>query len=265
MASLEKEVQTLNELELTTCQARIYLTLLKNKTLRAQEIAKASAIARPHVYRALADLQSLGIVEKQIGKVSTFSAVSFQQALRILLKRKSDRDREIEKKTEEILQKYQHDNREEFPKQDYKFIVVDGKERLLQLISREHDNAQRSVDILSTVQRWIQIIDECFENYWEALERGVKYRVVTEKPNDEETFRREIRPLFETRNFELRLSRNPLPTNSAIFDEKEATFTFFPSRSLGESPLIWTNHPSFLAMARDHFETLWRSADIYRL
>jgi hypothetical protein len=51
-----------------------------------------------------------------------------------------------------------------------------------------------------------------------------------------------------------------ISVNAAIFDGKEASFCFYPSKPLTESPIIWTNHPSFLAMFQSHFENIWKSA-----
>jgi hypothetical protein len=73
------------------------------------------------------------------------------------------------------------------------------------------------------------------------------------------------RALMAKPRFEMRLSRTRLKTNAAIFDQKEATFNFFPSESLLESPVIWTNHPSFISMCQDHFEKIWKTAREYKL
>ena len=81
-----------------------------------------------------------------------------------------------------------------------------------------------------------------------AVNREVNYRVVLESPG-----------------FELRLSRGPLATNAAIFDDKEVTINFFQGKPIGESPIIWTNHPSFIQMCKDHFKQIWKSAQEHKL
>jgi hypothetical protein len=47
-------------------------------------------------------------------------------------------------------------------------------------------------------------------------------------------------------------------------DQKEATLNFFPSKSLGESSIMWTNHPSFISMCQDHFDKVWHSSREYK-
>ena len=53
------------------------------------------------------------------------------------------------------------------------------------------------------------------------------------------------------------------PDKKAIFDNKEATISYFPSKPLGASPILLTNHQSFVSMARDHFEAIWKKAEKY--
>jgi hypothetical protein len=124
----------------------------------------------------------------------------------------------------------------------------------------QHENVQRSADIITTWHRLLQIMDYCYEYYERALARGVKYRFILEKPKKGFDFPRKLRELLATPNFKMRFSKKAPKTNAGIFDRKEATFNFYPSKSLKESPIIWTNHPSFLSMCKDHFNTAWKSA-----
>jgi sugar-specific transcriptional regulator TrmB len=260
MESSDEYVSTLSELGLSSLQAKVYLALAKSSSLKAQEISSVCEVARPDVYRVLFQLEKAGLVEKQIGATSTFRAIPIQLALQILLLQKTAKYRDIEKKTKAILKKHQDNGQDTLQQQEYKFIVVTGKNRIIQFMRKEHDNAQRSVEILSTVQRWLQILEECLESYEKALERGVKYRIIVEKPLDRKSFESKVQSLQSRPDFELRLVRRPLDTNSASFDDREATFNVYPSKSLAESAILWTNQPSFLAMHRDHFEAVWKSA-----
>jgi hypothetical protein len=128
----------------------------------------------------------------------------------------------------------------------------------------QHDNAQRNINVLCTLPRWLQILNFCFEDYEKALSRGVKYRVVIEASDSEIRSQDSIQVLLTKPNFELRLSGSPLRTNASIFDQKEVTINFFPSQSLAESPVIWTNHPSFILMCQDHFIATWKMTKKYK-
>ena len=116
------------------------------------------------------------------------------------------------------------------------------------------------MDVLSTPQRWMQILNECLYDYENAVARGVKYRIVLDSCKIELSHQKNIQALISRPNFNLRLSSSSLCVNAGIFDGKEATFCFYPSKPLPESPIIWTNHPSFLAMFQSYFENIWASS-----
>jgi sugar-specific transcriptional regulator TrmB len=261
----EEENQLLIQIGFTKTQAKIYLTLLKLGEANGRILCKNTNVPRPVVYRTLDELQKKGLVEKEITTPYKFIATPPKQGLQILMNQQLQQHIETRERIEEFLRKIQNYRKEILQEQEYKFIMIEGKERILQKIKLQHDNVQQNADILSTLQRWLQIIDHCYENYEQALERKVKYRVVIEKPEYKINFPEKVQALLTKPNMKLRFSRSLLKTNSAIFDGKEAAFSLFPSKSLAEAPIIWTNHPSFLAMCQDHFEAAWKSAWPYRL
>jgi hypothetical protein len=139
--------------------------------------------------------------------------------------------------------------------------MIDRKERIIQRMRQQHNNAKVNVDVLSTPQRWLQILHDCMTNYEKNLSRGVKYRVVLDSCDLDLDRQKNIQALLSKPTFNLKLSTNSLSVYAAIFDGKEATFSFYPSKPLTESPVIWTNHPSFLAMFQSYFENIWKSAE----
>ena len=110
------------------------------------------------------------------------------------------------------------------------------------------------------MQRWLQILDFSFQEYTDALKRNVKYRVIIDNPAEGINIPENIKALLANPNFKLRLSANPLKTNGAVFDDKEGTFNFYPSKPIGKAFIKWTNHISFLSMFQDQFNVSWKSA-----
>lgn len=256
----EDAIQHLIDIGFTKTQAKLYLMLLKLEDADGRTLSEKTSIPRPEVYRAIGELEKKGLVEREISSPYRFKATPLDLGLEILISQRTLQLQEIEKKTKEVFQKLKSETNNKVPKHQHKLIKIEGKQRLMQIIQVQHDGAQRSVDILSTLARWLQILHFCFENYAKALDRGVKYRVVLDALESEVEGHENIQALLKKRNFNLRLSQSPLQTNAAIFDQKEVTVNFFPSESLASSPLIWTNHPSFISMCQDHFETIWKTA-----
>jgi sugar-specific transcriptional regulator TrmB len=255
--------QTLNQIGLTSNQAKLYITLLKAGRLSALNLSKHSKVPRQEVYRVLNELQDMGLVEKIIAIPNEFEAIPIDLGLQILISKKDELIREIKEKTKKILRETQSHPLRELEIQENKVVMVKGKHRLMQIIKSQHDNVKRSVKILSAYTRWLQILDFCFPNYCKALARGVRYQVVIEKPKVN-SFPENVEALLTKPKFKLRLKDTLLATNSAIFDGKEATINFCPPKVLSEAPLLWTDHPSLIRMCEDHFEKLWKSAHPFK-
>jgi sugar-specific transcriptional regulator TrmB len=256
----EEEVRTLTQIGFTRNQAKLYITLLNIGKSNGRTISEQSKVPRQEVYRVLDELQEMGLVEKVIALPCEFKAVSMREGLSILLKQKAKVYKEAEEKTEILLRKFEPNEENRHEEKECLFIVVPRKGVLINRIRNEHDNSQRSVDLVTTVRRLLQAIPHCFENYEKALERGVKYRVVTEKPKDEEAFLKNIEVLLAKPNFRLRNIRNHPGANVAIFDKKRALVAVFSEANLEESPVIWTNYASFLAIYQAYFENIWVAA-----
>ena len=260
MSFEDEDTQLLTEIGFTKTQAKMYLTLLKLGRTDGKTLAKRANASRPVVYRTLDELQKMGLVEKEIALPYKFEATPLKQGLQILMTQKFQHYEEDREKTEEFLLRKHSGLEEKLEEQEYQFRIVEGRERILQIIKHQHDNAHKSVDILTTLQRWLTILDFCFENYEKALERNVKYRIVIGESERKVVLPDKVRVLMRNPTSKVKLSRYSLKNNLGIFDGNEATFNFFPSRRLKESPIIWTNHPSFISMAQDHFEHVWKSA-----
>lgn len=250
----------LTQLGFTNTQTKIYLTLLKMGGASAKTLSKNANVPTAIIYRTVDELQRMGVVEKEIAAPLKFKAVPLRFGLQVLMLRLLQQHEDIQEKAKRFLHRFEDYEEGSLEDSDYKFIVIQSKERIMQRMKLQHENAKRSADIISTWHRLLQIMDFCFECYKQALERGVKYRVILEKPKKTSELSNNLRELITEPNFELRFSRKAMKTNMGIFDKKEATFNFYPSKSLKESPIIWTNHPSFLSMCKDHFNNAWKSA-----
>jgi sugar-specific transcriptional regulator TrmB len=260
----EEKLQLIIEIGFTKNQAKIYLALLNLKEADGRTLSEKTKVPRPEVYRTLGELGANGLIEKEIAVPYKYKATPLAHGLKILMNKRLQQVKEIQERTNELLQKLQND-KVETPEKGHKLIQIQGKQRLLQVMKRQHDKAKRRVNILSTQQRWLQIVHFCFEDYEKSLTRGVKYRVVLDAHSNELASLKNVQTLLKNQNFDLRISRRRLKTNAAIFDQNELTINFHPSQPLSESSIIWTNHPSFISMCQDHFKTVWKASTEYYL
>jgi len=219
------------------------------------------------LYRTITELQKKGLTEKILSKPFRFKATPLNVGLQILLAEKVQYCEELKRLAKIFLISREPCCIEPPEKSNYNLRIIEGKKRILQVMKGQHGVVQREACILSTLNRWLQIVYDSYEEYNKALARKVKYNVIIEahKPKNEIKFPENVLNLLKQPNFRLWFSTTPLVCNCGVFDEQEATINFFPSKSLTESPIILTRHPSIIRMCADHFKIVLQSAQEYTL
>ena len=252
--------QVLTDLGLTGSQAKVYFALSQSGESTAKEISKISQVAREHVYEVLPQLQNLGLVEKIIGAPSKFRAIPMQEGLSILLQSRAMKTHELQKKLE-IIKRAKNNNLEmNSQKEGNQFILIPAKKAALNRRKREIEAAQASIDILVSIKRFGPTEITYHEIVKNALERGVKIRVITEKPEDENEIPKIIQDFIKNPSFQLRYILNPPLAVVTIFDRNKIFVTTSAITDLGESPVFLSNNPSLLAMINDFYEIMWITA-----
>jgi sugar-specific transcriptional regulator TrmB len=258
--NLENEwAKQLYELGFTKTQAKLYLALLKFGKSDAKTLANHSNVPRTEVYRALEELQKKGLVDKEIGLPVRFVAVPPALGLLNSVIQKREEIEKIAEKTVDFIKQFEYAQECSDNLKEYNITVIDGRKRILQKIKEKHDKSKITVDIITVLPRWLQILDECLENYKNAVERGVEYRLIVGLLDDVGDLPKSLDRLIGKPNFKIKPYADLQQINSAVFDREEATFTYHPCKNLGESPLIVTDHPIFIELARGYFESIWVS------
>lgn len=253
----ESDIGFLMQLGLTKTQAKVYLTLLKLDVANARTLYKNTDVPRPEIYRSLDELQKMGLVEKEISTPLKFHAPPLELCIQILMAKREQKYKEFKIEAREFLRKIKKIKQPQSKKRVYDLFMITGMQRIEQLITKQHSNVKKEVDILTTSTRWLRILEFCSEYYFKALERGVNYHVFVEDANNQIRYNEDACKLISNPNFHLKVGKSPLKTNLAIFDQTEATVNFFPSQPLKKSPLIVIRHPSFIQMCQDHFHMVW--------
>jgi len=255
----EENKKLLLKIGLTTSQVTVYSALLELDETNAKTLIKKAKLPSAVIYRTISELQKKGLVEKILATPYTFKATPLNLGLQILMVQQVHKCKELQREVKKFLLSNQSCLLNRPSEIEYKIRIVEGKEKILKTMKNEHNTVQRSVYILSTLTRFLQIIDCCFEEYEQALERNVTYQIIIADHKVEYSFQEFIQSLMVKPNFQLFFCSVPLICNLAVFDEQEATINYFPSKSLTESPIILTNHPSLIRMCIDHFRTVLKS------
>jgi sugar-specific transcriptional regulator TrmB len=253
-----KTADTLMELGLTLNQARIYVALLHSeKPMTAREISKTTSITRQDVYRILPALQKDGLIEKTIASPTRFNATPLKIGASILIKNKIAQHTALLEKVnmmtaESLIKQSTLDEEQEF-------ILIPENGAVVQKISQITSRVQTSLDIITSKKRLPRAILEFFDERMQALKRGVKIRIVTEKllPTNADL---EKTLLAERKAGTMYKFTPTLPLALLLlFDRKQVLIITSATGTL-ETSALWSDNPSLIGLAINYFESTWNSA-----
>lgn len=257
----QEEVQTLVKLGLTSLQAKVYFALISLENPTANATAKLSKVARQEVYRITDELAEVGIVSRVVTTPTEFQPLPLSEAVSFLLERRIKETVELQAKACEMMKnakdrqtsKEKHYEIKEFPENGPWFEYVHRQFKTF-----------KTFDLLTSSKRFAarMIYDE--ELYRGGLKRGTKIRILTEKPRYNASIFRSINSLSRYPDFKVKYVPTPPDIVMIILDQKEAALALAPLNPVGP-PYLVSNHPSFLHMTQQYFETIWNKARDYTL
>jgi sugar-specific transcriptional regulator TrmB len=252
-------VSILNRAGLTILQAKIYLTLVMGGNQSIKMIAKAANIDRANVYREIINLEKMALVKKIIGNPNIYDAIQFQDGISLLLKQKTDEYEKLLIATKKLAKHFSEKNTTNTIQDENKFTIVPKKAMFIKNALAAIQESQKSNDMITSLRRFSQAMPYFFNAQKTALMRGVRLRVIIEKPKVR-TLSKNIQNLMNYQNFQLKYTTNTPKAIGACFDEKTASFIIDSTADITNSACLVTNHPSFITLFQNYFETLWNSA-----
>ncbi len=254
-------IQTFTRLGFTANQAKVYLALIDREFSAVKEIQKTSEVPRQEIYKILSTLQEMGLLQSTLTRPVMFKTIPIQQAVSFLLERKIKETENLQKEAESLVENYQHENHnnqvQEFKPQ---FVLISKQEASITKRRDEIDNAQLSLDFITSWKRFPLTIRTFRENGKKALERKVKIRVILEKPKDMNELPEEMYDFEKFSNYQLRYIIDPPKAIAAIFDKKKAIIKTSALGGLADAPALWSDNPCFLSILSDYFELMWITA-----
>ncbi len=258
--SVQDAIQTLTRLGLNFSQAKVYLALVQMGISTAKEISKASGVNRQEIYRLMPKLQKLGLSEKIICTPTKWKATPIHNGLSVLLERKKKETSELETKATKIIS-YIIENSEktEFQQKESRFVMIPKKEAIVRWIRKALDNTQASNDVMGDLKSLNEIIYYLSKNFKKAMKRGVKFRIILNKLEDEKTIADIDQPFKNNPNFHVKYITGIPSVALGIHDKKIAIISTTP-KDPNEAPGLTSDNPVFVATLENYFELLWKTA-----
>jgi sugar-specific transcriptional regulator TrmB len=251
-------VNVFTQLGLANRHAEVYIAIVKLGQPTARSIAQTLQIARAEVYRAIPELQKLGLIRKIVATPATFRATPLSEGLSILLQRNAEKHKKTQRKAEQFLQNFKNHNREELSQENSYWLTV-GSKPVDREYLRDLSEIQTSKDCILKWRVILAVVNRDFEYIKKALEKGVKIRYITHIPEDMK-MPQIIQTLMKTGSFEVKSASTIPKADLDIFDKKLVHIITVPSSNPKEIEVLRLNNPAVVELAQDYFELKWQSA-----
>ena len=253
MSELEENV--LMGLGLTSCQARIYLTLCRFGKLNVSKLSELSDIPRPDIYRIADDLMKLGLVERNVSRPTTYNALPIKSGINLLFKQRTKNTKELMITSKKVVQNFRCVEFENEVK-ELDFILLPGIEQLDRRIVQLLKETTRSLDCVCSWKR-LQRAKQFSDFLKNAWSRNVRCRFLIDTPDDTSNYVDVMNFIKKSEKCKVRYLPQVPSTVMTIYDAKKTVFILDPKMGLNQGAAMLLQNPSLVNSLQDYFEILW--------
>lgn len=265
---MSDEISQLVEFGLTVLQAKVYVALVRLGTCRASEVSSETALVRAETYRVLRELSAKGLVQRNLGPPSTYSAIAPGTALKTLMEQHKRKIKMLNQKTSALV-KLISTSRARTTNLTETLSVLSGHAsnnlRQIQMIS----NAKEDFATIVSKFRLLQLFEFGLGRALiSAKRRGIRVRVLAEigGPNARIADRL-ARHVHVRRTHGLLFCMDIVDKTEVVFGpafpETEQDASSLDSRDYDVA--VWTRNRRFVEAMYTIFERLWDSSLDYSL
>lgn len=260
----QEREEVLELLGLSPTQAHVYLTLVRSGRSSAKTLASHSGVACPDIYRIMNIFEKMGLIQKSIEHPKKYEAIKIEQALPILVNRKREETRELRKKIKEFIREMkQEQNNDEAFVTDSDLLLLPATKIIIQKRREKIRNTKSSIDSIiswrghkSNANLNLNMLTK------KAIEKGVKFRFIIENPKNANLWSENpVLKLINKNGSEIRYTTTNPSALVTIYDKKEALIYTSNKAGLYDTPLLWTNNSSIIAIVTGYFEYLWTKTE----
>jgi sugar-specific transcriptional regulator TrmB len=253
----EQVNDVLNELGLSPLQAKVYSALIQLQDPTATAVSKLSKVARQEVYRITEELEVIGIVQRTLSTPVRFQATPLNEAMSLLMERRI-------KTTSSLMKKIKELNREAHQKQE-KII----SSYVIKELSPEENwfgnsplklESTSSFDLMTSFDRFSSRFSEDAKAFKKAvITKRTLIRIIIDRPPADNSIWEKINRLSGYSYFQMRFLEHKPDAVMIIFNKKEVALSLSLNKPPGP-PYLFANHPVFLYLALEHFDSIWNNA-----
>ncbi|MEM4311576.1 MAG: helix-turn-helix domain-containing protein [Nitrososphaerales archaeon] len=258
---VQEVVDKLIEYGLTERQAKLYIYLVINGSMKLNEIAHITGLHRMQAYRVLKQLIELGIVEATLTRPSTYSALPPKEALNLLLDEVVEHTQRLKENMAFTLEALKALTNSSFLRtSSAKFKVIQGRKQTFKLVKQICKKAQVEINNINTRNGIVRCVrsglDEICE---ECAKRGVKTRWLADVDSRNIAEVKRLCEFGEVRHMQI-----PSSIRLIVVDESETLLSSVYDDSInlttGGDVTFWTNDKNVSKLMNLFFYSLWKEA-----
>jgi sugar-specific transcriptional regulator TrmB len=261
--TLNEDTKLLMQLGLTELQAEIYFALAKMDKATLRSLSAASKIDRANVYRVMARLQELNLVEKFLSTPTIFRALPVSEGIKMLLDRREVEHNEIKAKTKDLLSRYKQVGKNASVEEVSEFILIPEGRLTKRKVAEMLDSNQETQDVLIYWSDFKTQINDVASMWTKVLLKGISMRIIVFLHKNER-LPQKIMCLSRYPHFEIRKASKPPKATLSIIDGKETLISVTPSISPRGKPGLYVNNHGIVGLIQEYFETTWRNSKTIR-
>ncbi len=257
MTSDDESLSTLVDLGLSTSQAKIYLALLMRQMSSAREVSSISKVSRPDVYRIIAQLEGLQLVERLVGKPTKYRATPLEASTSILMQSKMRELAEIKKRIPILIQHVGEKHGKQKEPDEFTISII-PREVFYIKSAQMIKSARKSVYAIIPTAQVVSPPLDYQKALGEALSRNADFRVIVSFSN-EKLKNTVYEDAFRSRNFQLRYTKETPITTIGIFDGEQAVINTKPGENF-DATVFMSSNKCILALCEFYFKSLWNES-----
>jgi sugar-specific transcriptional regulator TrmB len=258
----EEDVEALTFLGLSHLQARVYLSLVNRGADTAKKISRNADVARQDVYRIVAELEKIRLIEKEISSPTKYRPIPMEDAVDVLLGRKQKENLDSMDKAKELLERFQSNHLQSSQDEEVCYVLIPPKEAFIKKSKEFHEMSRSSIDIFTTIERARVAIAVFQDDYEKATKRGVNVRFLIGITEDQSLAIVGEKSLTQSPFFDLNVveySPKRL-TPFVIWDQKDMFIVTTEKEELYQSQNLFTNNPFLIELLHNYFELMWKNS-----
>ncbi len=257
MQSFDEAVETLINLGLTVLQAKVYVALAKLGTSTSRSIAKEAKVAPQDVYRILSELQETGLVEKIIAKPNMYHAMPFAKGLSMLLQRRKEKTRQLERTANQISKEFDSTLRATVKTDIGNFVLIQKEEPIKSKAFELLDTAQISLDLMHDTCDTVAY-GELYSISQKLSGKEVKVRDLVSRSNQSMQVTKAFASVIQKcPTFKVRYLDFSAPAKIIIKDNKEVLISTTTKPNASMKAFLWSDNPILVQITQQWFSNLW--------